>query len=503
MNWIAAVADWVRGLVAGQQALASVNPYVQTAPDWALVIPAPVLALGLLVWTVGSMRRSADETAKTLRAGAAALSGGLIKDTPKPANEDQVKALERRVQDLTEAQRLQISALSAQLDAMNQRLHANGQAALMGIEEKAKRDQAVAEIVAENSAGAKALEASVMHGEELDLETLKTEARADTERAAEKWRRIAALSRGVKDGEALAAYAEAHRLQPEDFWTCVELSRLYHRWKGDLAAARAAAEASERAAYTAREHAVAKHELGEVLVKSSDLVGAQAAFEAYAEACEALARENPNSHEALRDLSIAYNKLGDLLKENGDPAGALVRYGAALEVRERLARENPTSSEVQRDLSVSYERLGDALRGSGDRDGAKVRYEAGLDIRERLVQENPNSAISQRDLSVSYERLGDLLKDLGDGDGARTRYEAGLAVRERLAQANPNSVEAQRDVWVLMWRFAQMPDGGITWAQVCERLETMKARGVLAPRDDHYLDQARANAANSANNSPV
>ncbi len=289
---IAAIADWVRDTAAGQDWLAWAQPSIDAAPDLALVIPAPILALGLLVWSVGRARRSAQEAAETMRAGASALTGGRIKDNPKPANVDQVKALEAQMQALSAAQRAQVAALEAKLDAMNVVLVASGKAAPIGAEARAKRNDAVIGLVADNSAGAKALERSVLAGQGLDpkalersvlagqgldLEALKTEARSDQQRAVEKWRRIAALARGVDEGEALAAYEEASRLDPSDFWTWVELSRLYRRWKGDLASARRAAEAAAANAHSDRDRTVADDAIGDVLVLAGDLAGAKRA----------------------------------------------------------------------------------------------------------------------------------------------------------------------------------------------------------------------------------
>jgi tetratricopeptide (TPR) repeat protein len=485
----------VRTTVAGQEWLAGVSPHVTAAPDWALVIPAPVVALLLLLWTVGRAKKSADDVADTMRAGAEVLTGGKVGAKPKAATQDQVKSLEADVAALTASQKEQIAALERKLDAMNAALVAAGQAQLLGAEEKARRNEAVTGIVAEGGAAAERFEQTVLADGELDLAALKAEARADAERSAEKWRRIGALARGVNDGEALSAYEEAHRLQPGEFWTCVELCRLYQRWKGDIVAARRAAEAAERAARGEREQSVAKHELGTVLLTSGDLVAARSAFEAYVADCERLAASNPGSAEAQRDLSISLNKLGEVLVKAGDLAGAQARFEASLGVAERLSVQNPGSAEAQRDLSVSLERLGDVLVLAGDLAGARARFEASLGVAERLSVQNPGSAEAQRDLSVSLIKLGDVLVKAGDLAGARARFEASLGVLERLSVQNPGSAEAQRDVWVTLWRLAELPGGGVTWAQVRDRLEAMQTRGALFPADQQFLEQARAKAA--------
>jgi len=94
-------------------------------------------------------------------------------------------------------------------------------------------------------------------------------------------------------------------------------------------------------------------------------------------------------------------------------------------------------------------------------------------------------------VSISLERLGDVLVKAGDLSGAKARFEASLGVREKLAAQNPGSAEAQRDVWVSMWRMAKMPGSGISWIEVRDRMEAMKARGALFPPDEPFLEQAR------------
>jgi hypothetical protein len=43
-----------------------------------------------------------------------------------------------------------------------------------------------------------------------------------------------------------------------------------------------------------------------------------------------------------------------------------------------------------------------------------------------------------------------------------------------------------------------MEGTGVSWAQVLERIEAMKARGVLLPTDEPLLDRARTLAAGNS-----
>jgi hypothetical protein len=49
----------------------------------------------------------------------------------------------------------------------------------------------------------------------------------------------------------------------------------------------------------------------------------------------------------------------------------------------------------------------------------------------------------------------------------------------------------RRDVSVSLWKLAETDGGGVPWTQVLERVEEMKARGVLLPTDERLLEQAR------------
>ena len=95
----------------------------------------------------------------------------------------------------------------------------------------------------------------------------------------------------------------------------------------------------------------------------------------------------------------------------------------------------------------------------------------------------------------SLHKLGGVLVEAGDLEGAKTRFEEGLKIAERLAEKNPGSAQAQRDVWISMWRLAEMDGSGVTWVEVLQRMEAMKARGVFLPTDEKLLEQARTLAA--------
>ncbi len=143
--------------------------------------------------------------------------------------------------------------MAAKIDAILAAVSPAAGAEPIGVEAEAAKKGAVVRLVTDTAEAAERAARDIARGDVSGgFDILANEARAAEAEAANKWRRLGALAVGVDTARARAAYEEAFRLQPEDFWTCVELARL-RRKAGDLAASRQAAEAAERAARTERE----------------------------------------------------------------------------------------------------------------------------------------------------------------------------------------------------------------------------------------------------------
>ena len=117
-----------------------------------------------------------------------------------------------------------------------------------------------------------------------------------------------------------------------------------------------------------------------------------------------------------------------------------------------------------------------------------------MEIRERLAATDPKNADWQRDLSVSQERIGDVQKVQGDLPGALASYRASMEIRERLAASDPKNAYWQRDLAASLWRLADFPESGVSWSDVADLLEGMISRGVLAPVDRRFAEEARGRA---------
>jgi hypothetical protein len=135
--------------------------------------------------------------------------------------------------------------------------------------------------------------------------------------SAKSFRELATLAEDMKDrgekttAEVLKIWSQAASLDPDDFWTWVNLARLHAESGGTGEAMRAARE-SIRVAADDREKSVALSELGDVQVAAGDLAGARQSFEESHQILARLAAANPTSAAAQRDVAVSLWKLASL-----------------------------------------------------------------------------------------------------------------------------------------------------------------------------------------------
>jgi len=304
-------------------------------------------------------------------------------------------------------------------------------------------------------------------------------------KAARTAREKAALAATRSVADAIRWYQNAADLEPEDFWTQIELARL-QQLSGNLTAAFGAAKAAREAASDDRDRMVAFAEIGDVQVAQGDLAGALTSYGASQTIFERLARQDPGNAGWRRDLSVSHEKIGGVQVAQGDLAGALTSYGVSLDFREQLARQDPGNAGWQRDLSVSHERIGDVRVAQGDLAGALTSYGASLEIRERLAQQDPGNAGWRRDLSVSHEKIGGVQVAQGDLAGALTSHGAALEIAEQLARQDPGNAGWQRDLSVSHTKIGDVQEmhGNLTEAIVAYE----KSESIAQPLADRFPD---------------
>ena len=242
--------------------------------------------------------------------------------------------------------------------------------------------------------------------------TGEAEARKNATQAA---KRLGALAYLYDTRKALAAYAEATQLDPDDWEALWHLGQIQMR-AANLEGAKASLErlialhstldnpyyihwsyfllGDVEATLGSRDKALGHYECGKALVLA--LIGS-----------------DPNNVEWQRDLCISYERVGDIKAARGDTDGALIDYRAAFDIAKKLTEKDPHNTQWRQDLSRYYNRVGDISAARGDRDGALKAYSDGLEIRKTLAARDPDNAEWQRDLSVSYNKIGDISRVLG------------------------------------------------------------------------------------------
>ncbi len=266
------------------------------------------------------------------------------------------------------------------------------------------------------------------------------------------WRQLGVLSLLDGSDDALAAYARAADLAPENAEAQM-LAGILHLRAGNLDAAEAAfrrqialGKAGNGAGGVARYRGHTM--LGDVLAAREEHEQASAAYGEAQREVKALLEAEPTAAGLLRDLSVTCDRLGDVHLAKGELDAALACYRQSLEIAEQQAKREPERSVWQHDLSVSHDRIGDVLDRKGDRDGALEHLRKGLAIAKALVARDPGNVQWQWDLSASHDRIGDVLIAGGRMKEALASYRESLAIAEALAKRDPGNAGWQRDLAV-------------------------------------------------------
>jgi tetratricopeptide (TPR) repeat protein len=263
----------------------------------------------------------------------------------------------------------------------------------------------------------------------------------------------------------------------------------------DLAIDRRVAAADPTNADAQRGGALALNKIGNVLQAQGDLAGAGKAYAEDLAISRRLAAADPSNAGAQRNVSVALGKTGAVLQAQGDLAGAGKAYAEDLAIARRLATAYPTDADAQRSVSVALEKTGKVLQAQGDLVSAGKAYAEQLAIARRLAAADPTNADAQRDVADALSKTGEVLQDQGDLVDAGRVYAEDLAITRRLAAADATNADDQRDLWAAMFNLATTGNPSIHWSEVVAQMEALDARGMLAPSDRHFLDEARANAA--------
>jgi tetratricopeptide (TPR) repeat protein len=314
---------------------------------------------------------------------------------------------------------------------------------------------------------------------------------------AEYWRQLGALCLVDEASEALAAYARAADLAPDDPQAQM-LAGVMHLRAGKLAAAEAAfrrqieVSASDAAGpWRYRGYTM----LGDVHAARNALAEALAAYAEARREAQAMVEREPEQFELRRDLSVTFDRMGDALSRQGALDEALANYRQALEIVESLAQRDPHNTVWLRDQSVSHDRIGDILDRQGDFDAALQSFERGLEFAQRLALQDPGNAQWQWDLSASHDRIGDMQIAKGKTAAALKSYRRSLAIAEKLVAGDPSNIGWRRDLAVSYHKAGSLEADLDNPAEARDLLE--KGRAIIARLEliASYQSQWRADLA--------
>jgi tetratricopeptide (TPR) repeat protein len=402
-------------------------------PEWGVRFAAVLVGLFLVSSTVAFLR---------------GVSGGM--EFVNLALTDPMSALRQlgpgqksASQEALDAQAAEIAKIKMALVQLQ-----SAQGAALTNDSEARRDGAVKALATDDSAAGQEAAAKLAAGDlKGAAELLERAAQAQTQGAAENWRRIGALFIGADNTRAERAYAAAYALDPNDYTAALELSRLNRIALRPQDAARFASQAltlsqnprSQFAALTA----LGQAQTAQGLLEESLATKRQALAQA-----EALAKDNPNNQEDMRNLSIAHFQVGLTEMDQGVADWGKAQFERSYKITADLALAQKGNVNAPIDMTYPAIRLGDIALKNDQLKDAATWFERSLRILEKAAKAQPENIEVQRSFAIAYQKLGNTMMRAQAGDLALRDYSSALSVMEALQAKSPNHKGLQRDLAV-------------------------------------------------------
>lgn len=175
---------------------------------------------------------------------------------------------------------------------------------------------------------------------------------------------------------------------------------------------------------------------------------------------------------------------GDLRKMMGQIDRALDDAGRALVMAEALAREVPDSADAVEMVRRSHTLIGFIHEDAGEFDEASAAHARALAVSTEAHGRWPGDA-AQRRIGVSLARLGISLSGAGQYTEAMTAFNRAAAVIEPLALAEPVNVVYKRDLWTVLLNrgLTRLNSGGDAREELLRALQLKEWLAESDPRD--------------------
>lgn len=220
---------------------------------------------------------------------------------------------------------------------------------------------------------------------------------------------------------------------------------------------------------------VAQSKLGDVAQLRGNVVAALALQEDSLGLLRQLVAEFPARDDVRRDLGLVLDRVGDLRKLSGNPRGALVMFNDALALRQALLARAPDDDATRADLTISFDKIGDVLLTLDDPKAALLRFKAEIAILEKLVAKDPGQTRWPNDLGMGYVKAGDAYAALADASKAKSFYVKALTLREKLAAQDPANTDWQRSVALTQSRLGRLAFKAQDFAEAKRRYTAAEA----------------------------
>jgi len=225
-----------------------------------------------------------------------------------------------------------------------------------------------------------------------------------------------------------------------------------------------------------RDAALARIDLGILLLQRARPAEAVSALDDALACAEEHQRRNPQDAQAASDLALGLAWRGNARAEAGDVAGGLADNERAVRLRRELVASDPNDATAVQDLSFSCSRLGMAREAAGDREGALAAYQEALVLSRQRLARSPDGFAERLAVASDEEALFESLRGLDRFGEGRAALERALDLLLDLEASHPRSIEVARKLGTTLARLADEARGAGRLDEALERYAAASER---------------------------